>query len=278
MRGWWFRGNTSSDEIVGHMSAYPLVHDLVAKSSAQRARVVSSMRNITAYIVQNGFVLKNAQRETTQWGHWDPAALNGDPARATDRGGNSLQILAFLSNTHRLTHDPAVADAFRFLVDRHGYADNVVNAKVTEPANVNTDDDELLYQRALGFLWSGLPVPPLGTLPPGRFVTAAASPNPLYAELLPFVARGTLRAWRSVARYRPAPWAYVTAHFADVSFANGSSAAMCTFIGDACRVARWCLRSYPVSSVGWPTVNVHRLDVELDRRHPSSDGAPRLQQ
>ncbi len=35
--GWLWKGDTSSDEVVGHMFAYPLVHDLVARNEEERA-------------------------------------------------------------------------------------------------------------------------------------------------------------------------------------------------------------------------------------------------
>ncbi len=35
--GWLWKGDTSSDEVAGHMFAYPLVHDLVARNEEERA-------------------------------------------------------------------------------------------------------------------------------------------------------------------------------------------------------------------------------------------------
>ena len=45
--GWKWKGDTSSDEVVGHMWAYPLVHDLVADSDEDR----QSVRNLVDSIV-----------------------------------------------------------------------------------------------------------------------------------------------------------------------------------------------------------------------------------
>ena len=37
--GWRWKGDTSSDEVVGHMFAYPIVYDLVAKEDGEKKEV-----------------------------------------------------------------------------------------------------------------------------------------------------------------------------------------------------------------------------------------------
>ena len=45
--GWKWKGDASSDEVVGHMFAYPLVYDLVAeKNTAMKDEVVSLVDDI----------------------------------------------------------------------------------------------------------------------------------------------------------------------------------------------------------------------------------------
>ena len=44
--GWKWKGDTSSDEVVGHMFAYPLVYDLVAEDNAMKDEVVNLMDDI----------------------------------------------------------------------------------------------------------------------------------------------------------------------------------------------------------------------------------------
>ena len=45
--GWRWKGDTSSDEVVGHMFAYPLIYDLVAEdSAAMKDEVINLMDDI----------------------------------------------------------------------------------------------------------------------------------------------------------------------------------------------------------------------------------------
>lgn len=37
--GWKWKGDTSSDEVVGHMFAYPIVYDLVASTPEEKNQV-----------------------------------------------------------------------------------------------------------------------------------------------------------------------------------------------------------------------------------------------
>ena len=41
--GWKWKGDTSSDEVVGHMFAYPLVYDLVAEDNAAMKEEVMNL-------------------------------------------------------------------------------------------------------------------------------------------------------------------------------------------------------------------------------------------
>jgi hypothetical protein len=63
-------GDTSSDEITGHMFVLPLVHDLVAKTDEERAMVLGLMCSNMDYIIDNGFTLVDADGNVTTWGHW----------------------------------------------------------------------------------------------------------------------------------------------------------------------------------------------------------------
>lgn len=44
--GWRWKGDTSSDEVVGHMWVYPLVHDLVAQGEPQQKVVQDLLGSI----------------------------------------------------------------------------------------------------------------------------------------------------------------------------------------------------------------------------------------
>ena len=44
--GWKWKGDTSSDEVVGHMFTYPLVYDLVAEDNAMKDEVMNLMDDV----------------------------------------------------------------------------------------------------------------------------------------------------------------------------------------------------------------------------------------
>ena len=52
------------------MMVYPLVYRLVAETPQEKSRVYRLINNIMNYIVDNGFVLIDADGQITQWGRW----------------------------------------------------------------------------------------------------------------------------------------------------------------------------------------------------------------
>lgn len=44
--GWRWKGDASSDSVLGHMWAYPLVHDLLAEGEEQQQEVAQLLENI----------------------------------------------------------------------------------------------------------------------------------------------------------------------------------------------------------------------------------------
>ena len=84
--GWWFKGNTSSDEIVGHVLAYTLYHDLAAEGD-EKGMAANTTNTIMANILDNNLTLIDANGERTLWGFWDPPTVNNDPSHPSERGG-----------------------------------------------------------------------------------------------------------------------------------------------------------------------------------------------
>jgi hypothetical protein len=141
--GQW-KGDTSSDEIVGHIYGLSLYHDLVADASEKRA-IANTLRRIAAHVIERGYRLVDLDGELTTWGVWSPKALNGDLFWMGDRGLNSLEILALLRTVHHVTGEVHFLHAYRELIERHGYALNVVSQRHNVPGHVNHSDDELAF-------------------------------------------------------------------------------------------------------------------------------------
>ena len=100
LEGFKWKGDASSDELVGHVLAARLAWAAqeAAGNAAAGAAARAALADIARYIVVNGFVLIDVTGEPTTWGRWDPATLNGARANWCDsRGLNSLEVLALLA-------------------------------------------------------------------------------------------------------------------------------------------------------------------------------------
>jgi hypothetical protein len=139
---WLWKGDTSSDEIDGHLFAYGVYYDLVADAH-EREQIADVVGRIMGYIVDNDFLLIDVDGEPTRWGVWSPRYLNG-PWK-DQQGLNSLEILAHLKTAYHITGDSRFQDAYRYLVQEHHYALNTIDQKIMPPGIVNHSDDELAF-------------------------------------------------------------------------------------------------------------------------------------
>ncbi|MHC4203908.1 MAG: ligand-binding sensor domain-containing protein [Planctomycetota bacterium] len=140
---WLWKGDTSSDEITGHMFGYLFYYDLVA-DEVERQRVSRHIRNIIDYIIEGGYVLKGIDGTHTKWGVWSPEKLNNDPDWAPERGVNSVEILSYLKLAYHVSSETRYQNEYLKLLNKHDYATNVRHAKTTGPTWRTHIDDELL--------------------------------------------------------------------------------------------------------------------------------------
>ena len=150
---WWWKGDTSSDEIVGHYFAYE-VYYRVAATEEQKREIRPYVARITDHIIDHGFYYVGPPGTPTTWGVWAPEKLNHDLERSWERGLNSLEILSHLKVAEYITGDPRYAAAARELIDRHAYAINTIRQKITfPPEELNHSDDELAFLSYYPLLW-----------------------------------------------------------------------------------------------------------------------------
>lgn len=143
--GTMYKDDTSSDEVDGHFLAWYLAHELVA-GPEDRERIVTTCRDVTEHILDNGYRLVGPTGRQTRWGVWAPDALNEDPNWGAERGLNSLEILSHLRVAEHIAPCERFRSAYRELVTRHRYALNTVLQKVTPPeGSWNHSDDELAW-------------------------------------------------------------------------------------------------------------------------------------
>jgi hypothetical protein len=141
---WKWKGDTSSDEIVGHMFAFPIFYELVAKGDV-KIRCKNLVDRIMTHIVDNEFLLVDLDGLPTRWGVWNPDSLNGRKKWWYERGINSLQILSFLKSAQFVTGNEKYQKAYDNLITNYGYAKNMVQQKMYGPYEINHSDDELAF-------------------------------------------------------------------------------------------------------------------------------------
>ncbi len=75
---WRWKGDTSSDEIVGHYFGYAVYYDLVA-DEAERQKIRGVITRMTDHILNNNYQLIDTDGKKTRWGWWGPDAIWEDP-------------------------------------------------------------------------------------------------------------------------------------------------------------------------------------------------------
>ncbi len=238
---WEWKGDTSSDEIVGHYYAWGIYFDLVADED-DRARIRETVRRVTDHILDHGLHLVDLDGRPTRWGVWAPEELNDSPRWRSERGLNSLEILSHLKVAVHITGEARYAAAAAELIRDHGYALNTVEQKILPGdfpgAEDNHSDDELAF---------------LSYEPLLRY-----EKDP---QLRAIYLASLERSWRIERPERCPLW----------NFIYGAAT------GRACDadLAVESLREIPLDLVDWPTRNLHRLDI---RRNPRDGraGEPQL--
>lgn len=130
---WRWKGDTSSDELCGHMMGYYFYYELVA-DEAEKAVVRTHVARLADHLIAHDFTLTDIDGTHTRWGVWSPDRLNRDPDWAPDRNLNSMEMLAFLKLTYHVTGKPVYEQHYRRLIEKEGYLDNMAQIKNQNPA------------------------------------------------------------------------------------------------------------------------------------------------
>ncbi len=121
---WLWKGDTSSDEMCGHMMGYFFYYNLVADET-ERERVRDHVLRIVDALIENDHVLMDVDGTHTRWGVWSPALLNHDPEWMPDRSLNSMELLAVVKLAATVSGDARYEGVYRTLIEKHGYLENM---------------------------------------------------------------------------------------------------------------------------------------------------------
>lgn len=141
---WYWKGDTSSDEVIAHFYAVSIFHDLVAQGR-EKELAKEHLARIASHIIDNGWVMRDMDEKPTRWGRWDPQYLLR-PYGYVDKGVNGLEAQAFMLTAAALTGDQKYKDGFQQLLD-WGYLNYTVRQKnIFPPEALAPWDDNLAFR------------------------------------------------------------------------------------------------------------------------------------
>ncbi len=186
---YYWKGDTSSDEIVGHLFLYAVATDLLPDPVLKR-HIAETTARIMNHILDHGYNLIDVTGKPTKWGRWSPGYFREERG---DSPLNSMELLSFLKSASHITNNPRYETEYTKLVVEMGYAQLATRYKELRE-EINYSDEELAmlsfyclfryeedpgvlhryYRRALNAWWENMAREenPLWT-----FIYATAQPN-----------------------------------------------------------------------------------------------------
>ncbi len=148
---WRWKGDTSSDEMVGHMFGYYFFYELAA-TEKERERVRTHVRNIVDYIIDGGYTIRDLDGEPTRWGVWAPESVKNDPDWRVEGVNKTFEVLSYLKVAHHMTGDEKYQREFERLITEHGYAEIARRPKSYGRSERTHIQDDLIAMSTPGLL------------------------------------------------------------------------------------------------------------------------------
>jgi hypothetical protein len=224
---WLWKGDTSSDESVGHYFAYSVYFDLVA-DLAEKERIRQVVARMTDYLIAHDYDLLDLDGKPTRWGQWSESYFQTEEGKY-EAALRSIELLSFLKTTAHITGDKKYDEAYADRL-RKGYADHAKTyRRWAGGGEINFSDDELaylswypllqherdpklraIYLDGMRFTWGEIRS---DRNPLWNFISAASGTGPLTAELLDDSRRALERIPMDMIE-----WTVRNSHRADVQF------------------------------------------------------------
>ena len=142
---YYWKSDTSSDELDGHYFFYPLYYDLVAGTEEEKNAVREIVRANIDHLIRHDFSMHDHAGKT-RWAVYGPKDLNQDPQWHEERGLKSISILSYLNVAYHMTGDMKYRKAAKELRDKHSYHINVMWPKYQRGiGSGNQSDDEMAF-------------------------------------------------------------------------------------------------------------------------------------
>ncbi|MCA9211098.1 MAG: hypothetical protein KDA55_22215, partial [Planctomycetales bacterium] len=121
---WYWKCDSSSDELDGHFFGYAVYYDLLCQTEERKEPVRQLVRDIIEHLLTHDYSLVDHDGKPTRWAHFSPNDLNRKPAWVSERGMNSYAMLTYLSIAHHITGDQKYRDFYLKLAMDHGFGMN----------------------------------------------------------------------------------------------------------------------------------------------------------
>jgi hypothetical protein len=143
---WYWKTDTSSDELDGHYFFYALYYDLVADTDEEKTRVREHVKGLTDHLIDHDFTLVDHDGKPTRWSRFNPYELNHDKNWFIERGLNSLSMLSYLAVAGHVTGDAKYREIMDELIEKHSYLQNMMKQKFNRGIGTgNHSDDEMAF-------------------------------------------------------------------------------------------------------------------------------------
>jgi hypothetical protein len=141
---WLWKGDTSSDELVGHFYAYSIFYDLVATAS-EKKQIEEVVERIAHHLTFHDFQLVDLDGKPTTWGRWDYQFHQTPGTGEYESALGSVEILSFMGTAFHITRNPEFSDASQKLL-KMGYGERMRNyRRWPKGGEINFSDDELAF-------------------------------------------------------------------------------------------------------------------------------------
>ncbi len=127
----FYKGDTSADEIIGHLFLYKLAYDILGEEDPELANlIVNAVDKFAQHLVDNSYCLVDGSGQPTTWGKFSRTYLHNGQVL----GGAPLQTMVLLSVfklAHYLTGEQKWEDEYRMaaLDEQYQYAEIMTQEK-----------------------------------------------------------------------------------------------------------------------------------------------------
>ncbi|HLJ45636.1 MAG TPA: hypothetical protein VKU01_06500 [Bryobacteraceae bacterium] len=219
-----WKGDTSSDEIVGHFFVFGVAYDLLPDQEL-KARIAATARRIMDHIIEHGYHLVDVTGKPTTWGKWSREYFEG--RGKSDSALNALELLCFLKTAYHITRDEKYEKEYRKVAFELKYAEQMTRYQEYR-REINYSDEELaMLPFYLAFRYEEDP------------------------KLLGFYRSALGQWWDNIRREKNPLWTFIYETSNPAEHADLDS-------------ATWMLERIPMDLVEWTVVNSNRSDIRLD--------------